>query len=242
MNNLVENTISNEKCTEYFGAQAEKWIALYQEKAQFRDRLALFVNGVCEKVPTSGKILGFGYGPGVLSMTLAEKGYVVVGVDGSKDMIELAKQQISDNGLSRVSFNVMDAESFSLPSESFDAVVCSSVLEYVENDMELLSNFVTVLKPGGVLFFSVPHKASTLGKIEDIMVRLPGIRGGKRRKDLAYSKRRYKTDKILAYLHSLSVELCECIYFEFPLFGKYGIWLSRCKMLGMMTLISGIKR
>ena len=85
-------------------------------------------------MPTSGKILNFGCGRGILSIELARKGYEVTGIDGSKGMIDAVENQLLRFGLSNVSFEVLDSESFRFIPESYDAVVCSSVLEYVEDD------------------------------------------------------------------------------------------------------------
>jgi len=241
MMNNNETKVNHEECIDYFGSQANAWVTLYETKVQFQDRFALFVKEVHKHLSYSGRILDFGCGPGILSIALACEGYEVTGVDGAERMIDVAKQRSLRSGLSNISFKVMDAKSFSIEPESYDAVVCSSVLEYVADDTKLLCDLVKVLRPGGVLLVSVPHTASLLGKIEDTMMHVPGLKRGPGRMDLKYCRRRYDIEDFLNSLYSLSLESFECTFFEVPLLGKYGIRLSRYRRLGMMLLVSAVK-
>jgi 2-polyprenyl-3-methyl-5-hydroxy-6-metoxy-1,4-benzoquinol methylase len=231
------------KAVDFFGSQADEWVALYTAKTQFQDRLALFVGGVRKHVPGSGRILDFGCGPGVMSAALACEGYEVIGVDGSERMIHVAEQQSPRHASANVRFEVMDSESFSLTPQSYDAVVCSSVLEYVKDDEKLLRNLAGVLRPGGILLISVPHSASYLGRIEDAMagIRLPGLKRGPGRMDLKYSMRRYNAAEFLSSLRSLSLNVLDTTFFEIPFLGRCGIRLSRLPRLGMMLLVTAMK-
>lgn len=233
-----------DKATDFFGSKADEWVTLYEKKAQFRDRLALFVGGIGRHVPRAGRVLDFGCGPGIMSMALAAEGYRVTGVDGSERMIEVARRQCLRGRVSGVDFQVMDSDTLSLERESYDGVVCSSVLEYVEDDDRLLSDLARVLRPGGVLLISVPHAASLVGKMEDAMARVPRLRWGPGRMDLRYSRRRYRTDEFLSRLRDVSLETRETTYFELPLLGQYGMGtrLSRFRRLGVMLLVTAVKK
>jgi SAM-dependent methyltransferase len=46
--------------------------------------------------------------------------------------------------------------------QSYDAVFCWDIIEHIENDKQLWSELNRVLKPGGKLYVSVPHKDDTL--------------------------------------------------------------------------------
>jgi 2-polyprenyl-3-methyl-5-hydroxy-6-metoxy-1,4-benzoquinol methylase len=234
-------TVRDGECTKFFGQQARHWAALYETKIQFRDRLNLFMNGVRKYVPKPARVLDFGCGPGILSNAMARQGYVVTGVDGSDHMIDVARQMHLGKEVPGLSFAVMGSEAFSLHPGSYDAVVCSSVLEYVEDDALLLRNLIGVLRPGGVLFISVPHTASLLGKIEDLTVRLRDAWQESRCTDHDYSRRRYRIKSLIASLEGCSMGVVESTFFEIPLLGKSGVWLSRFRRLGLMVLVTAIK-
>lgn len=231
----------NKDCAQFFGSIAEKWTSLYKTKAQFKDRLELFVKKVIKNVPKSAKLLDFGCGPGNLSFALAQEGYEVTGVDAAEHMIQIANEQLAQTELTKLNFQVMKAENISLFRESFDAVVCSSVIEYIEYDKKFLKDLIGLLKPGGVLLISVPHNSSFWGKLEDALKWIPFFKTGPGRRDLKYSKRRYKIKELLNFIQDFSLELSEYTYFEFPLFGKLGIKLSRLKNFGVMLLVVAVK-
>ncbi|MBN2589426.1 MAG: methyltransferase domain-containing protein [Sedimentisphaerales bacterium] len=232
----------NKDCAQYFGSIAEKWTSLYKTKAQFKDRLELFVKKVIKNVPKSGKILDFGCGPGNLSFALAQEGYEVTGVDAAEHMIQIANQQLTQTVLTKLNFQVMKAENVTMPRESFDAVVCSSVIEYIEYDKKFLKDLIGLLKPGGVLLISVPHNSSFWGKFEDALKWIPFFKIGPGRRDLKYSKRRYKIKELQNFIQDFSFEIAEYTYFEFPLFGKLGIKLSRLRNIGVMVLVVAVKK
>ena len=231
-----------EQCTDLFSAQSDEWIAFYRTKPQFSDRLALFVSNVRKHVPRSGRILDFGCGPGVLSMALAHDGYEVTGFDGSEGMIQAAKRESEGKGLSGVSFQVTSAELFSPEPERFDAIVCSSVLEYIQDDNRLLDGFARALRPGGILLISVPHTSSYCGRVQDFLSHIPGLLRGPGRKYLKHTRRRYDLQRFSEVLRERSLDIHKITFFEFPLLGRYSIRLSRLSQLGVMALAMAVKQ
>ena len=227
--------------TDFFGAQAARWLRLYQSNPSFEDRLGLFSTSLIAALPSRGRVLDFGCGPGVMSLALAEQGYDVLGVDGADAMIETAKHEQRRRGVSNCEFRVMDAADVSLDAESFDAIVCSSVIEYVENDVGLVRALIGSLKPGGHLLVSVPHTASVIGKIEDALrntVLFAQRLGGQH---LGFSQRRYERTALLWLLGSMGLGSFECTSFEVPVLGRAGVALSRFTRIGVMLLVVGRK-
>jgi len=55
-----------------------------------------------------------------------------------------------------VYFTQSDGYFLPYPSDSFDKVICSEVLEHVPNYQTLVGELIRVLKPGGILALSVP--------------------------------------------------------------------------------------
>lgn len=118
----------------------------------------LFVEFVKQAVPSGSFILDYGCGPGRISLMLARSGFEVLGVDPSETMLEQAKEQ-HHQGLS-VQFRVGDETI--LPPDSFDAIICSSVIEYVPEPDKLLQRFHDSLREKGVLVISYSNRVSPL--------------------------------------------------------------------------------
>ncbi len=228
--------------TEFFGQQAERWMQLYQSKPQFRDRLRLFTRALREALPSGGRVLDFGCGPGAMALVFAEMGYQVTGLDGSARMIEVARREQRRRGIENASFEVMDASSLALPAGSFDAVVCSSVLEYIGDDAGLTRRLHEALRPGGVLLVSVPHAGSITGWVEDRTRSLRALSSHVGRKHLGYSLRRYGRRQFLEMLRQIGFEEFRVCYFELPLpWMALAATLSRVPFIGVMMLVVGRK-
>lgn len=225
--------------TQFFDGETKQFAANYQKKASFKDRLQIFVNAVQNTTPIPAQILDFGCGPGIISMQLARLGYDVMGLDGSAEMVRVAREQAEKCGIKNISFNHSQADHVELPTARFDAVVCSSVVEYVAEDMALISKLIASLKPGGHLIISVPHANSLVGSAEDIMRSVKSVTRGHRGRHLSYSLRRYHKTEFSSKLKHLGLVDIRCKSFEFPWFGSIGIRLSRFSLLGAMTLIQG---
>jgi SAM-dependent methyltransferase len=125
-----------------------------------------------------------------------------------------------------------------LEREAFDAVVCSSVLEYVPDDTRLLRAFFDALRPGGGLVISVPHTGSLIGGLESAAQRLRIGMGRVGRGHLAYSLRRYRRSVFLRTLADVGFEDLATRYFETPRLGELGTWLSRFRWFGVMMLVT----
>jgi glycosyltransferase involved in cell wall biosynthesis/2-polyprenyl-3-methyl-5-hydroxy-6-metoxy-1,4-benzoquinol methylase len=225
--------------TTYFTAEAERFHLLYQKKLCFQDRLNLFVEAVQRTTPAPAKILDFGCGAGNIAIALGAAGYEVLGLDGASGMVETARANAARLNLDKVRFQQVNAEEFDGRFGNFDAIVCSSVVEYIEDDLGLLKNFIGALRPGGCLIFSVPHSVSLFGKAEDVM-RLSGSylrREGSRH--LSFTSRRYQRNKLFSEIEKMGFKVSKSTTFEFPLFGQLGIKLSRWPLIGRMMLVEG---
>ena len=99
-------------------------------------------------IPVAGnglRILDAGCGPGHYSAVLRERGFRVTGVDGSEEMLAIARA--SSPG---VEFKLADlTQRIPLPDASFDYIVCIEVLRYLPNVTPMLSELARVLRPGG---------------------------------------------------------------------------------------------
>jgi 2-polyprenyl-3-methyl-5-hydroxy-6-metoxy-1,4-benzoquinol methylase len=116
-------------------------------------RLDFIVRSIKGLNNPEAKVLDIGCGNGNISLALGSIGYQVTGVDIDQGSIDKAS---SRNTFANVSFQVLDANSFSM-NDGFDAVVCSEVLEHLHKPYELSESIYRILKPGGVFVATVPN-------------------------------------------------------------------------------------
>ena len=113
---------------------------------------------------SEGRVLDLGCAFGFTTLKLARKGYTTVGVDNSERYIAWAKRRHPKGTYLRVS-----AESLPFEDESFDAILFLDVLEHVVDQKAVISEIQRVLKPGGTLILSVPHRG-LLGWLDSLNV------------------------------------------------------------------------
>lgn len=112
---------------------------------------------VIEKSVRGKRVLDIGCGEGWIERMLLEKGARRIdAIDISADVIKKAKKA----KLKKVHYQVGDAINLPFAKNSFDAVVAFEVLEHIpaNTEGEMFSEINRVLKPGGELFLSTPHK------------------------------------------------------------------------------------
>lgn len=117
-------------------------------------RLDFIIETLRKELPTDGKILDVGCGNGIISMNVGAFGYNVLGVDVSDKAIQKAIQK---NQLPNVRFEVKSAEALAAEGPQFDAIICSEVIEHLQNPSILLSTINKALKNSGVLIVTVPN-------------------------------------------------------------------------------------
>ena len=105
------------------------------------------------------RVLDLGCGYGWHCIYAAENGAEkVTGVDISEKMIAVARNKTK---FSNVCCEKIPIEDIGFPAESFDVVISSLALHYVENINEVYSKVWEMLSWGGRLVFSVEHPVFT---------------------------------------------------------------------------------
>lgn len=103
---------------------------------------------------TGRHILDAGCGAGPLTAALRERGAAVTGIDSSAAMLALARQRLGED----VSLKLVDLrDPLPFDDETFDDIVSSLVLHYLQDWGPALGELRRVLKPGGRLIVSVEH-------------------------------------------------------------------------------------
>lgn len=102
----------------------------------------------------SVKILDIGCGTGFyLTFPLMSLGYNIIGVDPDLESIEYAKRiNIYPNG-SFIKSELKDLSSYNI----FDIIICSEVLEHVEDPETFLYILKTKLKYNGIIILTIPN-------------------------------------------------------------------------------------
>lgn len=128
-------------------------IPAYQREAD-RKRLRFIIEQARQYAPANGRVLDVGCGNGVISINLGAQGYQVQGIDSSDKAIDNARRQ---NPFSHVRFDVISAEALQAGGQTYDIVICSEVLEHLNQPAELLKVLYQLLAKGGILIVTVPN-------------------------------------------------------------------------------------
>jgi SAM-dependent methyltransferase len=123
-------------------------------------------------VEPGSRVLDAGCGTGRYSVELARRGFQVVGVDVSPELVAVGERRAAElaesaeGGATRPAFAVADLRQLDA-SIPYDAVLCRGVLNDVRTDDEreqVLQRIAGVLRPGGVLVLDVRDWKSTVAR------------------------------------------------------------------------------
>ncbi len=214
---------------------AEEWERKYQ-RPTFKNRLHALLSMLGGNGPVKGKWLDAGCGTGILSRRLAERGCDVIGVDASPKMIEVAKRLARSGPVAhKLGFHVIETiEKLDLQESTFDGIICSSVVEYLDNPAQAISEFARILKPGGLLLVSVPNRSSVLRLVETVLNRgIMKLNGNPWLPHCYMSKNEYSFDGLASLLGSKGFSGKSVIYF-WPLWPR---WIGRTKLGGSLIIV-----
>ena len=152
----------------FWDRESKDWGQKYGKRSSYYYRCRTFHEFFLATELRRASILDYGCGSGDITFPLLQIGHSVTGIDIARGMISKANQRAQQSGLAaRASYHHLDDATLSaIPSGSFDVVVCSSVLEYVDDDWSLLETFHDLLRDGGFLLVSVPDKKSLYCKLD----------------------------------------------------------------------------
>jgi len=107
------------------------------------------------KLPAQAKILDAGSGTGHDIVTLASKGYHVVGIDISPSMCKLARKIVA--GKNNVEIINGDVDTYSFRENDFSAVLSSMEIFHHPDLEATLTRYSRLLKPGGLFVLVTNH-------------------------------------------------------------------------------------
>jgi SAM-dependent methyltransferase len=141
-----------------FDSKAAGWPGKYAAGGPLAGRLSLLTAAARELVVPGGELLDLGCGSGELARELAARGYRVTGCDIAPEMLRAAARAGRGHPVRWLELQPGWRE-LPFAAGSLDAVVASSVLEYVRDPAGVLAECARVLRPGGALLCTVPSVA-----------------------------------------------------------------------------------
>jgi glycosyltransferase involved in cell wall biosynthesis len=154
------------------------------------------------------RVLEIGSGTGLMTKYLAGKTQVTA-TDIDRDYVELLGRTFAHNP--NVEVRHLDLATLAtdgIPKQTFDTVVCSNVLEHIEDDGAALSSIRDVLEPGGRVVLIIPAVKGIYGEIDRAI----------------HHYRRYSRDEIQTKLRAAGLQVEHLSYFN--MLGIPGWWLN----------------
>lgn len=122
------------------------------------------------------RALDAGCGSGVYSILLAEAGYEVLAINIDEEEIKQSRTWAAEKGLSdNIEFRLEDLRNIDSPESAFNLIICSEVLEHIDDSPNGAKELYRVLAKGGKAIISMPNMASLLGCLQ-LVFRKSGAR------------------------------------------------------------------
>lgn len=130
------------------------------------DQLEIFL----KNIPTGGRILDIGSGPGHDTEYFAKNGFKVVGIDFSSKMIEFSKKNRKGGAFKRM--NMLDLKK-NFSKDYFNGIWMSSSLTHLKNSdiINVLKQAREIIKPRGVIVVIVKKRLKRKLKNREIIFR-----------------------------------------------------------------------
>ena len=142
-----------------FGSMAERWWDTQGEFKTLHDINPLRIGFIQGFIDISDKrIVDVGCGGGILTEGLAAQGADALGIDLSEELIDVAELHGLESGVN-THYKKISAEALAQEQpESFDHVTCMEMLEHVPDPGSIITACATLVKPGGMVFFSTLNR------------------------------------------------------------------------------------
>ena len=189
----------------------------------------LIVAAAVRHAVPGGFILDYGCGPGRIACLLGDRGFRVRAVDPSPEMIHEATAFRGSRG--RVGFATLGDPAQELSPRTYDAIVCSSVIEYVPEPAKLLQGFNSALRDSGILIISFANRLSLWRAYAE-------LRFGRSAPHFALQRSIQRWVVFQELLVDTGFRTLDGPIFFESVFDKYKLdWLSGCRWIGTLGLV-----
>ncbi len=156
------------KVADFWDRESKEWGRKYGRRSSYYYRCRTFHEFFSATKLERASILDYGCGSGDITFPMLQAGHRVTGIDIARGMVTKATERAAQAGFTATAsyHHVDDIALSAMPPGTFDVVVCSSVLEYVDDDRSLLHALGQLLKSGGHLLVSVPDRRSLYCKMD----------------------------------------------------------------------------
>jgi len=93
-------------------------------------------------------------------------------IDISSKMIAIARAKADASNVSNITFEKSNIDEFSVPDQSFDAVLGLNILHLVDSKEEVIARVYEILKPGGVFVSSTACLGDSMLRLLKLVVPL----------------------------------------------------------------------
>jgi len=151
-----------------FNAKAGTWNQKYQPGGALSFRVAAFEEILLRRLSPGDTVLDLGCGTGAIASALAARGFRVTACDVAEEMIGAGKRIFNE---SVIEWLLLPSDWKRLPfdANAFDAIVASSIFEYLPDVDAVLAECQRILKPGGFLVATVPNPRKLIRKLENLI-------------------------------------------------------------------------
>lgn len=121
-----------------------------------------------KRLGRKGRLLDVGCGIGELLWAAKESGWDYVGIDPSKQFIEIAREKLGVEG------KTTTLEDAGFSDNSFDIVTMGGIIEHLYSPLTTLDEVNRILRPDGWFWFDAPNEDGLYMKAGNLYMRLRG--------------------------------------------------------------------
>jgi ubiquinone/menaquinone biosynthesis C-methylase UbiE len=165
--NREENTGDEARILrQHFDEVAPDWEINYSSSGSMSWRIQRFADALQTKVSSGACVLDFGCGPGDITAACASRGYKMVGIDQSSEMIARARSRFHDLQIVFEVSSISMKEPLPYENGRFSSFLASSVLEYVPEPRSCLVELRRICSETAFGFLTVPNLSHPIRMIE----------------------------------------------------------------------------
>ncbi|MCU0343266.1 MAG: class I SAM-dependent methyltransferase [Ignavibacterium sp.] len=158
--------VNKKNISDFFSHKSDYWINLYESDenpssfmryeliSRKKTVFNLFDNLIKD---ANKKVLDIGCGIGNYLEEVHNRGHKIYGIDIAENMLKTSQKRLKNYFDKPAALCRTDIENLPFSDNSFDVVLCVGVLEYLKEDNKSLNQIARILKPEGILIFTLPN-------------------------------------------------------------------------------------